>query len=347
MTASATVTTAPIVATDAPTTVPVTTAPIVATDAPTTVPVTTLPARLTLTGLPGRLAVTARTCGPTPVAVPNQSGMVVCTLNPDGSDTRQVSPPGVDAYGGVWSRDGKSLIYEDPSTGTQILDLATGKVRLRHGGDPVGYWVSPNGKWKLYDEDGISLGRPDSRDRAVIIPDLRAPQGLSMSWSADSKHFVYLSSNDGKGGELPCNEVWIGSVDGTHPVQITHTSSSATSPAACPYDVSWSPDGKKLLLNAAPANSSVSDVFSMNPDGSGFAALTHFSTSAPPSKQPIETGAFADAWSPDSKEIAVEMQYSTGGALFIMRADGTGFTKVDRAPAGLVSGITGIAWARG
>jgi hypothetical protein len=342
-------TTAPVAASVEPTTSatsPVTTEPTIATDAPTTVPVTTVPATLTLTALAGRLAVTAATCGPTPVAGSAQPPTVICTLNPDGSDARQVSPPGADAYGAAWSRDGASLIYHDQA-GTRILDLATGNVRLRHAGDPVGFFTSPDGQWRLYAENGISLGRPASPDRAVIIPDSRAPQGESMSWAADSTHFVYLSSNDGNGGELPCNEVWVGSVDGTAPVQITHTSSSATSPAACPYDVSWSPDGSKLLLLAGSVGSSVYDLFSMNPDGSGLVALTHASRNAPPSVQPTESGALSSAWSPDGKEIAVLMRDSAGGALFIMRADGTGFTKLDQAPAGMVSDLRGIAWAPG
>jgi hypothetical protein len=340
-----------VAGTTAPTTAPIT--PTSTTAASTTLPPTTLPATISLADLPGRIAVTAETCGAAPPPPSNNSPSVICSLKPDGTDVQQVSAPAQLAVQPRWSFDGLHFVYYDlDAVATIIIDLATGEHRVRKAGDPTGFWDSPDNNWKLTSArgDGISIGHPTSAAVDLIIPDTRALAISGPSWAPDSNRFAYLSDTDGKGGKLPCNEVWIGSADRTAPLQITHTATGPDRPDSCPDTVAWSADGSLLLLHTVGLSTNGADnLYVMHPDGTGVTALTHAAENALSADGnttvPSVGRAYSAAWSPDGKEIAFIRYDGPGYGLYIMRADGSGITQVSAAPAGLVNSLGEIAWA--
>lgn len=332
-----------------PSTVPVT-EPVV------TEPPTTIPPPLDLSALPGHLAVFASTCGAEPAVQSPTSYGFVCILNPDGTNAQALSQPGESPGFPSFTRDGKYVIFQDSYQGVFIVDLATGARRLRERGEHINSGVSPDGQWIGYfDIDqggGLSVSRsdfsplPDGSLFQKVVDDIWAQDGLS--WSPDSMHFAYVSSNDGSGGQAECPDLWTGSRDGTPPLQLTHSATDPDSPAACPNDVRWSPDGTKLLLTTLgkPYGNS-ENLYLMKPDGTGLTALTHGGVADPNSLAYYPEGsAHAGAWSPDGAQIAFLMTDGETFQLYIMNADGTQVTLVAAAPGGLAASGSYITWAQ-
>jgi Tol biopolymer transport system component len=322
------------------------------TDAPTTTqPATTLPATIDLAALPGRIAATSSTCGAEVLPPANsQRNSIVCTMRPDGSDVNVLSTPAQNAFSPSWNYDGAHLVFIDTNTTTIIVDRSTGQQRRRKAGDPNGLYDSPDNNWKLFlGSDGVSLGHPTVVGGAtLVIPDPQVDTVASPSWAPDSRRFVYLSQGDANGGRLLCDDVWIGSVDGTPPVQITHSAGTAGADA-CPDSVRWSPDGSMLLLHtqSSSANGSA-NMYLLRPDGTGLTALTHVPDSTPDPNgdgvTPAVGAVYSPVWSPDSKYIAFVRNDGPTYGLYVMRPDGSGITQIP-APAGLAHDLNELAWA--
>ncbi len=333
---------------------------VVTTAAATTAPPTTLPPSLTLSDLPGTLAILARTCGSEVLPESNEgTDAVICTMKPDGSEAQQVSLPGEAPTGAAWPYDGTHLLYGEPSLGlgTVIVDLATGQHRVRGRGELPRFGMSPDGLWLVFsDVGGLFVSHsdlssmPDGTLQEKVVSDDYVDVFAGSSWSPDGTQFAYLSTNDGSGGELPCDEVWVGNRDGSPPIQITHTSAGAEPVAACPTTIQWSADGSHLLvLMIGLPMFSASNVYVMNADGSGLVAITNGAQVMDENLSPYyEPGtAYDPGWSPDGKQIVFQMSDGQRLDLYIANADGSQLTRVEGAPAGMVADIRGIAWALG
>ena len=83
---------------------------------------------------------------------------------------------------------------------------------------------------------------------------------------------------------------------------------SACLPIASSADASFPGRNGKIAFSNFDANQ-VSQVFTVNPDGSGRTQLTH-----------DQFDAVDPAWSPDGRRIA----YTSGRSIFVMNADGSG-----------------------
>ncbi len=347
--------------TSAPTTDAVTTdAP---TTAPSTAPPTTLPPTLDLDTLPGLLAVEALSCAPEPYPPRDVvENTVVCTLKPNGTDTKVVSQPGEDPFGLAFARDGNHLWYGDPYTQFgYVIDLTTGEHRERQRYEPTRSGVSPDGSLFLYvssytyvltiaPSDGSTL--PDGSVSRAVSDDTHVSNWGEASWAPDGIRFAYLSTNDGSGGDLECAEVWIGSIDGTPPVKITDFASAPEGAAACAQSVRWSPTDDRILLHLVGKPIFVVDnLFVINADGSDLTELTTGIPNPDPSlaEVAIAGSSYAGDWSPDGKYIAFIFgnDDASGYHLAVMNADGSQVTPIAAAPLGITSSLASIRWSLG
>ena len=101
-------------------------------------------------------------------------------------------------------------------------------------------------------------------------------------WSPDGSKITFISCGESNGfGCSATPHIWMVNTDGSNPAQLTDT------PA---YDSAWSPDGTKIIF---PIVGSASDLFVMNPDGSGLTNITNTSGKyeLSPSWQPLVSAA--------------------------------------------------------
>ncbi len=344
--------------TNAVTTVPVTEA---ATTEPTAAPTTTLPPTLNLAELPGLLAVLAESCGPEPVAIQTEvPNPVVCLLRPDGSQARQVSPPGSDPGTPTFTRDGGHLSFSDPYTDFGwVVDIASGAIRERVRHEPLRSGVSPDGKWRLYIDSevgGYAFANPD--DSAfldgtfgqLVAPDPQYYDEAAPSWAPDSTRFAYLSFAGSSGSDSLCPEVWVGSIDGTPPVQISHFATTPDGAAACPSGLRWSPVGEQILLRMQGKPVFVAEnLYVINSDGTGLTALTHSEPVVDPNGSTYQTveSSYAGDWSPDGKYIAFIMGDGSAYHLYVINAEGGQRTEIAAAPLGITTSLVGLRWSLG
>jgi Tol biopolymer transport system component len=110
--------------------------------------------------------------------------------------------------------------------------------------------------------------------------------------------------------------LWVVSLDGSNPVQITHAPSADTT--AADASPAWSPDGELIAFTRqvvdATGQPSRPYLYTVAPDGSGLRQLTNGDS--------FDT---APAWSPDGSRILVgHMVDETPTDLFVVDRDGSG-----------------------
>jgi TolB protein len=117
------------------------------------------------------------------------------------------------------------------------------------------------------------------------------------SWAPDGKRIAFSNNLTGEG------RMYIVDVDGSRVVDLSSVGEGK--------QVAWSPDGGSILF-ASERNQSHNfrDIYVMRPDGSSVKRLTSVNAETP-------------AWSPDGRYIVF-----TAGGLFVMRADGSGITRL-------------------
>ena len=344
---------------DAPTTHAATT--VASTAPPTTAPPTTLPPTIDLTTLPGLFAVIAASCSAEEFVPQNVvENFVVCTLNPDGTNAKLVSLPGETPSGLAFTRGGTHLWYGDRYTRFgYVIDLTSGEHRERKRYEPLRSGVSPDGQLLLFIDpytyvltiahaDGSTF--PDGSSSLTVADDTHAYY-TEASWAPDSMRFVYLSTNDGNGGELECPEVWVGAIDGRAPAQITHFAGNSDGAEGCPQWARWSPTDDQILLYmvGTPAFT-VENLYVINADGSNLTALTHglpvFDPSASSPYGSVGSSNTGD-WSPDGKYIVFNVVDGDGYRLAVMNSDGSQVTPITAAPLGIVTRLVAIRWSQG
>ncbi len=331
----------------------------VATTAASTAPPTTLPQTIDLSTLPGLLAVQATSCAPEPYPPHDVvEKFIICTLKPDGTDVEVVSQPGEDPFGVLFTRDGTHIHYGDSSTRFgYIVDLTTGEHRERRRGEPLRSGVSPDGQLILFsDITGVNISHfdisefPDGSTSRLVVDDPHVYFYGGVTWAPDSLRFAYLSTNDGNGGDLECPEVWVGAIDGTPPVQITHFAGNADGAEGCPDSVRWSPTDDRILLHMlGKPMFVVENLYVIDADGSHLAALTGGVPGPDPNATAyaIEGSSYAGDWSPDGKYIVFIVGDGTDYQLAVMNADGSQITPITAAPLGITTSLAFIRWSLG
>jgi len=130
-------------------------------------------------------------------------------------------------------------------------------------------------------------------------------------WSPDGTRLVFSAFLEG-GSDY--HEIFIVNADGSGLTNLT-TRSSASG-----FEPSWSPDGARLTFVSTRDNSPGTfrlDVFVVDVDGSNVRRLTSLGVH---SRGP--------AWSPDGRQII----FSSGGALYVMNADGSALVRLTTPP---------------
>ena len=298
---------------------------------------TSIAARATLDAIPT----------PLPTATLTPSPLPTLTATPTSSPSPSATPtPTRPAVGGriafSSTRDGGSLFIMN-ADGSNVRRLAQGVREPR--------W-SPDGR-----HIAVHCGESNP-DVCVINADGSGLINVTSNpayyywyrWSPDSQRLVFLSNRDGqfdiyvvnanstaltKLTDSPANDDWPSwSPDGQYVafyslrrgdryqrIHVAHADGSGLADMAdnpIGTEPAWAPDGQHIAF-AGPFPSGNWDIYLMSPDGSGVVNLTHHPG----------FDAFP-IWSPDSKHIAFQSQRNGDLGLFVMNADGSDVTFLNR-----------------
>ena len=199
-------------------------------------------AKLTLVRLTvaATLVVLALPCGAMAAAVPEPVGFVAVT---NGEGSLQISQFKLD--------------------GTPVRRLTTGPADHNYPS------LSPDGTRLVFtgEEGGVAelYTRPFAVGGTATQITHQPLTATSASWSPDGTRLVYSALLPA----TPAYEIFVSAADGSHPVQLTHTTDSGNTQPA------FSPDGKWIaFINGGPGAGFTNRVWVMAADGSDAAPLT-------------------------------------------------------------------------
>ena len=151
---------------------------------------------------------------------------------------------------------------------------------------------------------------PDGTHPINLTQSPERPDGVS-SWSPDGKQIAFRSAEIFNGDGLFQWDIWVMSVDGGNPINLTNHHAQDSSP-------DWSPNGNQIVF-ASERNRAWEfeiwenwEIYVMNTDGTNPINLTnHLARDNSP------------AWSPDGKRIAFTSDRDGNKEIYVMNADGT------------------------
>ena len=189
------------------------------------------------------------------------------------------------------SPNGKRIAFLSDRDGasSQVYTVSTG------GGDAVRVTQSPDRKRPpSWTHDGKSvLYASDSGDTTsvwAIDPSGGAPRRIaaelskSITFSNDGRRIAYTV------GSWTSNRILVAAADGSGATAITDSTAGY-------FNLAWSPDDRRIAVTRRDPNGDLA-VWTMNADGSGARALTHF--------DPADGRPQWPAWSPDCRKIALQ-----------------------------------------
>jgi Tol biopolymer transport system component len=243
----------------------------------------------------------------------------VLTVNPDGSDPRQLTHTAPEASSGAasWTADGKRILFQSDRTdgrphvfsmkpdGSHVRQLTTGTgFEFQPAASPDGKQIafagapgdlSAHGIWLAGKKGGSEYGK-DFRQLTFPPPLVFGTSGFPIggldedaTFSPDGTRVAFLRILDSS-PTVGQTAVFTVRVDGSDLRQLTPYSLNANDPH-------WSPDGKRLVLesNRDIATPFVrEDIWVVDADGSHLTQITH----APEFNQYYEPD-----WSPDGTQI--------------------------------------------
>jgi len=246
-----------------------------------------------------------------------------------GASLDMVTPADIGGIGGVWSPDGRTLVFSGASDGVLgiwILDTATGDARLLAETplyDGVPTW-SPDSTMVAF-----TRGLPD--DYEVFVLDVSSGELTNLTgedpdngwnrwpgWSPDSERIAYVSNRDGE------EEIHVIDVQDRITVQMTFNSTWDGPPT-------FSPDGTKIAFGRVVGPND-DGIFVMNADGTGVTRVTE-SAGRDNDLFPV--------WSSDGTLLAFTRTTSSGTGLFTVNVED--FRQV--AVTDEASSIRGVSWS--
>ena len=164
------------------------------------------PAVATFPGANGRLAFTEVSGG--------GYGGGIATINPDGSDLRQLSATGRSP---AWSANGRRIVYTDGdihimradgSNNRQITFTSRAELNpsFSLSGGRIAYWQNGT-RFSAYAR--VMTIRLDGSDQRTLVGE---GQGSSPEWAPNGRHIAYIGSTPGEHGP----GIWTMRPDGSH-----------------------------------------------------------------------------------------------------------------------------------
>lgn len=170
-----------------------------------------------------------------------------------------------------------------------------------------------------------SLTHRSSMLVAALVAALSVPAGAAVATPPGPNGRISYMTRDDAGRW----QTWTANPDLTHRHQITSGD----------FDNAWavwSPDGRRLAFDSAriapEANGDLTEIFTMDPDGSGVQQVTR-----------LGGFAYEPAWSPDGALIAFSSDggnYPTAQGIYVVRPDGTGLQRIVALP----TDVPNVVW---
>lgn len=257
---------------------------------------------LTLTGTAGSFSL--------PIFyVSSQSGnKEVWQMDWDGRNARQITHNRSITLSPDLSPDGRELIYTSYKRGNPDLykhNLASGLetvISSRSGLNITGSW-SPDGS-----KIALGLSKDGNTEIYTIASSGKNPNRLTISqsanvspaWSPDGSKIAFVSDKLGN------PQVFVMDNNGGNQQRLSSGTAYSSNPA-------WSPDGSKIAYTRSAGGF---QIFVMKADGSEQYQLTDIGRNERP------------RWSPDGRLIVFSSNRDGREAIYVMRADGSGQTRI-------------------
>lgn len=260
-------------------------------------------------------------------------GPDIYSMNPDGSDVRQLTNLGPEnsASWESWSPDGKQIVFcEFPppdfhgqlwlmnadGSNQHVLLAEPGITEVRPSFSPDGKTIAFSRGGPDYNPDNgnpfvveiYRIGVDGTGLTAITRHDTIGVHDYGPKYSPDGTAIVF--QGDDRDGIL--GAAWVIDADGTKIRQVTASPISGRRP-------DWSPDGKKIAFQTHCCNPQNETIALVNADGNGLRELTH-------NGNDYDAGPhdFNPSWSPEGDTIVFERHAPdfSSSAIVVITADG-------------------------
>jgi dipeptidyl aminopeptidase/acylaminoacyl peptidase len=271
------------------------------------------PARAVVPGLNGKLTCVRE-------LLPSRN-LEIQTINPDGTDQRNLTNQAANDYNPAWSPDGLTILFESERLSPPVSEMWAMNA---DGSDPRPLIVNgtPFDRPFGYHPDGSQIVFQSTRDGNTEIYKMNADASgqtnlsrdpaadANADWSPDGTRIAWDSARSGN------REIWTMDPFGNNLVQLTNFAGEDSGPK-------WSPDGLQIAFQRNVSGNF--EIFVMNADGTNLRNLTNH-----PNRETFV------AWSPDGTELVFTSYRDEPlpfGELYVMRAsDGSNVRRITFTP---------------
>jgi Tol biopolymer transport system component len=244
---------------------------------------------------------------------PQKTTSAIFTVNPDGTQERQVTHPqaGADDREPDWSPSGAKIAFE-----RKLPCPAGGPTDGLNNTCDLVYTVGRNGQdLKALVPCGFDAGRPFPGSCVGVDDPAWSPDGSRVAFQYNLVVPAYTGTLKVDAG------IWTVRRDGAGLQQLTQR----TPGTAWDSGPQWSPDGRKLVFVRFDFTHQADAIFTVNADGTGEAEVTPWQLGA---------GDHPD-WSPDGRWIIFRVQSDDGSSnVYKAHPDGTDITDLTNQGAG-------------